>query len=136
MPIEPSLPILILAAGTEIWSFSTWKKRTKCVTPPFSDDATPEDTKLQPWELAYIEKMALNVDKYKTFDHRLSYILSKYDTNRKLKHALDNWVAWVQPNLGPWGIQKDIEQIFIEYSRHPSQIRAVPSSTDLVSPAF
>lgn len=126
----PHLSTLVLAAGSDIWSFPTWKQRTGNVVPPLHKAASPATTLLESWELTVIRNLSQNVDALTSFRGRVRYIRKTPNSDTKLRVAAKAWHTWVQPRLSSWNIQTDIENLFRGFGRHPSQISSSLSSAN------
>lgn len=130
----PSLAIIILAAGPEIWAFPSWKTRTKEVLLPFYPDATSDSTGLQSWQLTLLRKFARRIRDIDNYRGRMKYIQHGHKSDPRLLHAPDIWTAWLNPLLESWNIVTDVEDILIKFHRHPSQLQPLPERVSLVSP--
>lgn len=130
----PSLAIIILAAGPEIWAFPSWKTRTKEVLLPFYPEATSDSTSLQSWQLTLLRKFARRIRDIDNYRGRMKYIQHGHKSDPKLLHAPDMWTAWLNPLLESWNIVADVEDILIKFHRHPSQLQPLPERVSLVSP--
>jgi hypothetical protein len=133
-----TVPTLILAAGNDLWSFPSWKTRTGNIKPPF--EGTDETIRLDPyesWQLVVMRNVIQDIHhKKSTFDNRIKYIQRGYETESNVPYALEIWNFWANQHLESWNIQSDIEDIFLQFGRHPSQMRATLRKTgaDLVGP--
>lgn len=126
----PHLSTLVLAAGSNIWSFPTWKQRTGNVVPPLHNTASPAITVLESWELTVIRKLSEQVDALTSFRGRVRYIRKSTNSDTKLRAAAKAWHTWAQPRLSSWNIQADIEDLFRSFGRHPSQISSFLSNAN------
>ncbi len=134
-----TLPALIFAAGPTIWSFDAWKLRTKNIPHPF-DAATSSDPHLESWKLTLINKLERRIRLLPTYDDRVDYILHAQTTNGNRRQALDAWNAWADSHLESWNIHTDVQNILLQFGRHPSQMLAARTirtrwvSTILITP--
>lgn len=128
-----TLSTIILALGPEVWALPAWQARTNKVILPFNPVATSASTKLEAWQLTLLRKFARRIRSIKHYEERVKFIRRGYLSDPVIHLAPDIWDTWVNPYLESWNIQSDIEDILLQFDRHPSQMLPIRSA-HFVSP--
>jgi hypothetical protein len=102
--------------GDVVWDFETWSERTKYVTLPFDEDASPSQTDLSAVELEAVWALAHRIHSVVGYRKRINAFKEKNDNDKSGKAAWNKWFDKV--NRG-WNVLKDMEILLDTYERHP-----------------
>ena len=109
-----TIPAAVLAMADVIWKFEIWSARTKHVTLPFDEAATPLETDLSAVELEAVRALAGRVRHINGYARRVKAFME--DSNEVAKAA---WIKWFR-NVHPrWNMLKDMEILLDTYERQP-----------------
>jgi hypothetical protein len=123
-----TIPAAVLAMADVIWNFEMWSSRTKHVTLPFDEDATPLETHLSAVELEAVRALAYRVRHINGYARRVKAFME--DNDEVAKAA---WIKWFQ-NVHPrWNMLKEMEILLDTYERHPRLMVDVHGGVGLVS---
>jgi hypothetical protein len=107
----------VMAVSDIIWTFDTWKERTKNVTLPFDPEATPSQTGLTLRELEAVRALAHRIHSiHDDFRKRVNIFKKEDDNDKAGKEA---WVKWYDKVHPGWRMTEDMEDLLDAYERHP-----------------
>jgi hypothetical protein len=106
----------VMAVSDTVWTFDTWKERTKNVILPFDPEATPAQTSLTERELEALRALAHRILSLNSYRKRINEFKAKDDNDKAGKEA---WLKWFKKVHTDWQMKKDVENLLDAYERHP-----------------
>lgn len=117
----PSIPYsnALFAAGTEFWKYPKWEERTNIAIPPFSPEATPQNTGLNVREISAVKAFSERIHNIKPLAKLIEALSNKRDNDADGRSA---WETWIKRNFDSWHIVQDVEAVLVAEGRHPRQL--------------